>query len=192
MEDFPRAHDTEASRGRPQEDRGRTENRAGKCRETHHLHVHVQRHRLVGKGQWRNSKEQFIGCFRVCPMFSWRKLDVSRTRQRRDVVWFLRNVSQKIAGIITQTKWWPCFEKVDIRYSADQSFCLEQHGSVKIRRLRHISRAETQTAELLLRTIVAVNQLSIYGVVADWCEEFTQRAQGYPFAEHEETRCEGV
>ena len=53
-------------------------------RETHHLHVYVQRHRLLEKGQWRYSKEQFIGCFRVCRMFSWRKLDVSRTRQRRD------------------------------------------------------------------------------------------------------------
>ena len=29
--------------------------------------------------------------------------------------------------------------------------------------------AEPQTAELLLRTIIAVNQLSIYGAVETWC-----------------------
>ena len=40
--------------------------------------------------------------------------------------------------------------------------------------------AEPQTAELLLRTIVAVNQLSIYGAVADGFQDFTQQAEGHP------------
>ena len=40
-------------------------------------------------------------------------------------------------------------------------------------------KADPQTAELLLRTIFAVNQFSIYGAVADWCPAFTQRAEGH-------------
>ena len=40
--------------------------------------------------------------------------------------------------------------------------------------------AEPQTAELLLRTAIAVNQLSIHGAVADWCRAFNQRAEGHP------------
>ena len=31
------------------------------------------------------------------------------------------------------------------------------------------------TAELLFRIIISVNQLSIYGAVADWCEELAQQ-----------------
>ena len=38
---------------------------------------------------------------------------------------------------------------------------------------------EPQTAELLLRTKIAVNQLSIFGAVADWCQDFTRRAEGH-------------
>ena len=45
------------------------------------------------------------------------------------------------------------------------------------------------TAELLLRIIVSVNQLSIYGVIADWCQNLAQRiaahsslSTGYPVA----------
>ena len=40
--------------------------------------------------------------------------------------------------------------------------------------------AEPQTAELLRRTIIAVNHLSIYGAVAEECRAFTQRTEGYP------------
>ena len=39
--------------------------------------------------------------------------------------------------------------------------------------------ADPHTAELLLLTIVSVNQLSIYGAVADWCQELTQRAEAH-------------
>ena len=31
--------------------------------------------------------------------------------------------------------------------------------------------AEPQTVELVLRTVVAVTQLSFYGAVADWCQD---------------------
>ena len=32
---------------------------------------------------------------------------------------------------------------------------------------------------MLLRTGIAVNQLSIFGAVADWCQDFAQRAEGH-------------
>ena len=34
---------------------------------------------------------------------------------------------------------------------------------------------DSDTAELIFRTIVSVIQLSIYGAVSDWCEELAQR-----------------
>ena len=40
--------------------------------------------------------------------------------------------------------------------------------------------AEAGTADLLLRTFFSVDQLSIYGAVADWCDELTQRAEARP------------
>ena len=40
---------------------------------------------------------------------------------------------------------------------------------------RYINNADPATAELLLRIIISVNQLSIYGAVADWCEELAQQ-----------------
>ena len=41
--------------------------------------------------------------------------------------------------------------------------------------------AEPQTAELLPRTMIAVNQLSILrSSLADWCQDLTQRAEGHP------------
>ena len=40
--------------------------------------------------------------------------------------------------------------------------------------------AVPHTAELLLLTVVSVSQLSIYGAVADWCQELTQRAEAHP------------
>ena len=39
--------------------------------------------------------------------------------------------------------------------------------------------ADPHTAELLLLTIVSVNKLSMYGAVADWCQELTQRAEAH-------------
>ena len=36
-------------------------------------------------------------------------------------------------------------------------------------------KGESATAELLVRIIDSVNQLSIFGAVSDWCEEFAQQ-----------------
>ena len=38
---------------------------------------------------------------------------------------------------------------------------------------------DSDTAELIFRTSVSVNQLSIYGAVSDWCEELAQRISDY-------------
>ena len=40
--------------------------------------------------------------------------------------------------------------------------------------------ADPHTAELLLLTNVSVNPLSMYGAVADWCQELTRRAEAHP------------
>ena len=40
--------------------------------------------------------------------------------------------------------------------------------------------AEPDTAELLLHSVVSVNQFSFYGAVADWCEELSQRDEDHP------------
>ena len=40
-------------------------------------------------------------------------------------------------------------------------------------------KAEPTTAELLLRNIVSVNQLSTYGANADWCQELAHRVEAH-------------
>ena len=38
---------------------------------------------------------------------------------------------------------------------------------------------DSDTAELIVRTIVSVSQLRIYGAVSDWCEELAERISNY-------------
>ena len=47
---------------------------------------------------------------------------------------------------------------------------------------------DDNTAELVLRTIISVNQLSIYGAAADMCDELACRISGW-FRTYRGTRC---
>ena len=67
--------------------------------------------------------------------------------------------------------------KLDIPYSVDPVLwneeLLKSEGKVSI----HFC-GDDETAEVVLRTIVSVNQLSTYGAVADMCDELAWRISG--------------
>ena len=41
---------------------------------------------------------------------------------------------------------------------------------------------DSTTAELLFRTIISVNQLSVYGATSAWCEELAQQISDHSFS----------
>ena len=47
---------------------------------------------------------------------------------------------------------------------------------------------DAETVEVVLRTLVSVNQLSVYGAVADMCDELAWRISGC-FRKFKETCC---
>ena len=47
--------------------------------------------------------------------------------------------------------------------------------------VRFTSALNSRTQSLLFRTVYSANQRSIYGVVADWCDELTQQLLGQSF-----------
>ena len=62
---------------------------------------------------------------------------------------------------------------------------LEKGGRCTI----HFS-ADPSNAEILFRTINFANQLSIYGAIADWCDELTHHRFLSILFKHGEIRCE--
>ena len=46
---------------------------------------------------------------------------------------------------------------------------------------------DSTTAESLFRIIISVNQLSVYGAIADWCQKFAQQISDHSFSNTRET-----
>ena len=65
------------------------------------------------------------------------------------------------------------FSEVDVPYSLDPVLWSQGKGKLSL----HFCGVD-DTAELVLRTIISVNQLSIYGAVADMCDEVACRISG--------------
>ena len=76
----------------------------------------------------------------------------------------------------------PILKTADIQFfrstrALDPGFLKKKGGKYTI----HFSR-DTSNAELLFPKIKFANQLSIYGAVADWCDELTQQIPGQSFS----------
>ena len=98
-------------------------------------------------------------------------------------------INQMVCGTGSPKKCCLNVQRTGILYSAEQ--VLFQRTSEKQKWWENIDNhnAEPHTAELLLRIIVSVNQLSVYGAVADWCQDLAQQIKvlsspstGTPFA----------
>ena len=92
--------------------------------------------------------------------------------QRKSGTLSLKIVHKENGTIWRKGCYWN-LEKADVQFSVLQVHCLEVdskskgHGKLSI----HYS-ADLETIETVFRIIVSVNQLSLYGAVAEMCEEY--------------------
>ena len=150
MARFPRARNAGASLG-SRDDERRGPNSAARHHGLHHLDVDVQRHRLDKEEQRRHL------------------LDISGPQRCGEVEW----------DRLLQTRW-----QMELRSRTDDAgICTKRSPSLPLHKSfvqRNIGKsnwgknsvhhnAEPQTTEKLLRTIIAVDQLSVHGAVAKWC-----------------------
>ena len=85
-------------------------------------------------------------------------------------------INQMVCGLKSPKKCWWQLQRAGILYSEEQVLHPEDHWKAKVVGKTSIHyNAEPTTAELLLRIIVSVNQLIVYGAVAGSCHDLAQR-----------------
>ena len=146
---------------------------------TDHLHVNVQRHCMSRKKETKT-------CVLRIPKSKQNMQEDSRT----DIGRFL-GMDQKRNGteltranrmeneMVSLRTWCSTSVKVDIPHSVDPVLWNEEiwRSKVKDKLSIHFC-GDDKTVEVVLRTIISVNQLSIYGAVADMCDELACRISG--------------
>ena len=88
--------------------------------------------------------------------------------KRSAILW--KRIAHKEFGIISRKRCWWNSQKADILFSVQRLHCLlksKGHGKLSI----HFT-ADYPTIETIFRIIVLASQLSLYGAVANMCEEF--------------------
>ena len=82
-------------------------------------------------------------------------------------------IVHKVNGTIWRKGWCWNSQKVDIQFSVLQVHCPEVDSKAKaMENCRCTICADLETIETIFRIIVSVNQLSLYGAVAEMCEEY--------------------
>ena len=95
------------------------------------------------------------------------------SRFRKEVVFYERGQSHKESGTISRKRCCWNSPKADARFSVLRPHCprgklkSNGHGKLSI----HFG-ATQETIETIFRIIVSANQLSLYGAVAEMCEEY--------------------
>ena len=142
-----------------------------------------------------NSKDESSSC--LCSMTSYGELKtmnrnvllmphLCRYLQKfQQDVGHSSDLDQKRSGIILTTEdhegngteslnwWWSNSEKADTQFSEPRVHCLEEFSKAKeVDNYRYTSVPMVIRLKLF-RTIISVNQLSIYGAVSDLCEEYS-------------------
>ena len=87
----------------------------------------------------------------------------------------LSTVHLKENEIPSPQRWWDISKKLVTQYSRASVLLSREILKRKGGRCTLHFDADSSNTELLLRTIHSANQLSIYGAVSSWCEEFAQR-----------------
>ena len=149
----------------------RAEHRAWKIHRPDHLHVNVQRHRLERKG----NDGTCISNLEKVKEYAKGTLDVPRSWRRKEVVWNSSWNTWRKMGIYSHSKWWNDSKIPVIQYSRVSVLRVVQScGILKKTNDRDTVHfhADASNSELLFRIIHSVNQLSIYGAVLIWCEQF--------------------
>ena len=178
VEGFPRAHNAEAPPGSPKHD-GERSHSARRFQGSKHLHVDVQRHLLGPQRQGIMLYTQFLRRYRMCqkvPRGHWSFLGPGSEEKwcatpafQPDGLW--NKVVDEML-ILFATSGHPVFRGT----SAISRGPLKSKdgGTTPI----HYN-AEPTIAEQLLRIILSVNQLNVYGAVAGWCQDLAQRTKAH-------------
>ena len=84
-----------------------------------------------------------------------------------------KRTAQKEFGTMSRRRCWWNSPKADVRFSVLRLHCPEVISKIKGRgKLSIHYAADQETIETIFRIIVSENQLSLYGAVAEMCEEY--------------------
>ena len=137
-----------------------------------HLHVNVQRHWMGRKRKSRNMWTQFTDGCELCSKVPSRSLVFLGAWIRKEVVrnlhWQTRRVLASGHPVVRASS---AFERGELKSKGGGKKSIHFNGS-------------GENVELLLRTAISANQLSVYGAVADLCRELSKdtTASGKPQA----------
>ena len=137
-----------------------------------HLHVNVQRHCVVWTRKYIKMYCEFCYSCELCSQFLARTLFIFGTWIREEIMW---NLFWRLG----QDCW-----KNDAQLCRKWSFFFSCHrpGKRRIKKQRkgkksfHFNGSD-EHIELILRTIISVNQLSIYGAVVELCKELCKDSE---------------
>ena len=98
----------------------------------------------------------------------------------KKVVFYERGQSTKNLGTISRRRCCWSSPKADVRFSVLQPHCPEVDSEAKGHGKLSIHFVATQeTIEAIFRMIVSANQLSLYGAVAEMCEDYESLSRYY-------------
>ena len=141
------------------------------------LYVNVQRHRLDKKRKRREMYFWFSQGQDVREEILAGTLDVLRPWRRKEAVWKLQLQSWgKLDSIASQMVQW-FKERGHPVFASASALSREILRSFSRMETIHFN-ADSSNTELLFRIIHSVNQLSIFGAVSSWCEEFGRTPYG--------------
>ena len=155
---------------------------------SNHLHVYVQRHRLDPEGKLSGMLFEFRQGEGFCKKISvgtWSFLGPGEEEKWHGTHYHKPEGQwNTTAGVMVadfKDSGHPVFRASS---ALDRRFLKKKGGQCTI----HFS-AEPSDADLLFRTIHSANQLSIYGAIADWCDELIDSANTWSIiSQHGEIR----
>ena len=129
---------------------------------------------LVIYRQWTGMHCQRHTCVFICKKMSSRTLVIPRTWIRKEVVFYLH---WQTTRRMEQSRWIDDDQsrrKADTQFSEPRFHCPEERSKAReVVNYRYTGCADGDTIETVFRTIISVNQLSIYGAVSDLCKEYS-------------------
>ena len=137
-----------------------------------YLHVDVQRHLMWIKRQWKRMRVKCSTRFSFCKKtwnrtmimsWSWFREEVVFYQCRQSTRWMRQNGGEDDVRIRRKrTSNFPCYKSIVQRSAQNQRW----------RKLSIHYCADQETIKTVFRTIVSAYQLSLYGAVAEMCEEY--------------------
>ena len=125
---------------------------------------------------WEKTRKQrklYCECsqsYWACSKIHARTMVISILEHRSAKKWFDN-------GTNLLRRWWSFLRKADILYSMHPAHHKEENCKAKEKEWNSFNGSD-ETLELILRTVISVNQLSVYGAVAYLCGELARDSKG--------------